>query len=252
MRPRSLLNRSTVYGTRAKLGLIVPPTNTANEAEWNAMTPRGITVHAARMPLHVDTTSAAGKQALRDDVRRYASDLAQIGPDVIAYGCTAGSMTHPVSALPEYMSDVTRRRCITTAQAIIEALRALGARRVAVATPYHDALNDHEADFLKAHGIEPVSVRGLGYGANGIEEYRNIARITPDEVFEHARLADCPNADAVLLSCTDLATLGVIERLEAALGKPVTSSNQATFWLALRRAGIPDRFEFYGRLLRDH
>jgi maleate cis-trans isomerase len=138
---------------------------------------------------------------------------------------------------------------VTTAQALVEGLRALGARRVAVATPYDEALNRHEAAFLRGHGFEVVAMRGMGYGAGGPAEYRNIARVPSAEVFAFARDICVPAADALLISCTDLATLEIIERLEAETGKPAISSNQATFWLALRKAGLSDRLGGMGRLL---
>ena len=250
--PESLLDRPTVYGARAKLGVIVPPTNTSNEAEWQAMAPAGVTIHSARMPLHTDTESEAGKAALYEDVRRFTQDLAQMGPDVIAYGCTAGSMVTPVTGLPDFMTAEGGRPSVTTAQAIVEALRALGVSRLSVATPYHDALNDHEVAFLTEQGFEVLAIEGLGYGAAGPQEYRNVSRITPDVVFELACRVDRPEAEAILLSCTDLATLDVIARLEDKLEKPVISSNTATFWMALREAGIDDRINGVGQLLEQH
>lgn len=250
--PVDRLSDPTVYGARAKLGVIVPPTNTANEAEWNRMAPKGVSVHSARMPLHMDTTSEAGRKALHDDLRRYVADLAQASVDVIAYGCTAGSMTVPANGLADFMQGASGRTSVTTAQSLVEALRALGAKRVAVATPYHDALNEHEKHFLQGHGFEVVALRGLGYGANGPAEYRNIARIPPADVLAHARSVVRAAADAILLSCTDMATLDIIEPLERETGKPVISSNQATFWYALRRAGIEDHLTGYGRLLARH
>ena len=59
-----LRRHPTTYGWRAKIGVIVPPTNTVNEAEWQLMAPAGVSVHTTRMPLHEDTTSAAGTRAL--------------------------------------------------------------------------------------------------------------------------------------------------------------------------------------------
>ena len=84
------------------------------------------------------------------------------------------------------------------------------------------------------------------------DEYKRIARVPSDEVYRHARSVDRPEADAILISCTDFATLGVIPRLEDDLGKPVVTSNQATFWAALRAAGVDTRFDRYGELLREH
>ena len=98
----------TTYGWRAKIGLIVPPTNTVNEAEWQIMAPDGVTIHSTRMPLHADTTSEAGKAALYADIEKAVADLAQAGPDCIAYGCTAGSMVMPITALTD-LEDNKRR-----------------------------------------------------------------------------------------------------------------------------------------------
>ena len=242
----------TVYGTRAKIGVIVPPANTANEAEWARMTPPGVTIHTARMPLHLDTASEAGKAALHADLARYAGDLALASVDLIAYGCTAGSLVNPAESLAGFMTERTGRPAVTTAQAIVEALRALGTTKIALGTPYDAALNAHEVRFLADHGIAVIHEEGFGYGAGGPQEHRNIARIRPEEVYALAKRVDRPEAEAILLSCTDLATLDVIERLEAETGKPAVSSNTATFWFALRRAGIGDRLDGFGRLLREH
>lgn len=237
------------YGFRAKLGLIVPPTNTVNEAEWSRMAPEGVTVHVARMPLHSDTTSDAGREALYADVRLASTELAKASPDVIAYACTAGSMVTPLDTLTRFMEEVSGVPAVATAPALVHACRALGVTRVALATPYHDALNEHEVQFFDANGIETVSVRGLGIGAGGPQEYVRIARVPKDEVFAHCRGADAPNAEGMVVSCTDFAAMEAIPRLEATLGKPVISSNLATFWLALRTAGIEDRLSGFGMLL---
>lgn len=241
-----------VYGTRARLGLIVPPTNTANEAEWQVMAPEGVTVHAVRMPLHTGTSSEEGLRALYADVEHAASDLAQASVDVIAYGCTAGSMTTPMTALCDFVTGRTGLPSVTTAASLVGAFRALGVQRVAVATPYHDELNEHERGFLAANGITVVAMAGLGIGAGGPQEYVRIARVPLDDVRRHALAVDRPEAEALLISCTDFATLPLIAELEDRLGKPVVTSNQATFWAALRAAGDDGRFDRFGALLRDH
>jgi maleate isomerase/arylmalonate decarboxylase len=237
------------YGWRAKLGLIVPPTNTVNEAEWARMAPEGVTVHVARMPLHTDTESEAGKRALYEDIRRTVAELAKADLDVIAYGCTAGSMVLPIDSLALFMEKNGARKGVATAPALVHACRALGLKRIALATPYHDALNEHETKFLESCEIEVVNVRGLGIGAGGPQEYVEIARIPKDRVHEHCRDADAPSAEGLLISCTDFAAMEAIPRLEGELGKPVISSNLATFWLALRAAGVQDKLEGFGRLL---
>jgi maleate isomerase/arylmalonate decarboxylase len=240
------------YGTRAKIGLIVPPTNTVNEAEWARMVPAGVTIHVTRMELHADNSSPAGERQLYADIEKATGDLAVASLDAIAYGCTAGSMVMPLAKLTDFMTGVAGVPCVATASALVHACRALGLARVALATPYHDALNEHERAFLADNAIAVVAMKGLGIGAGGPQEYVRIARVPAADVYAHARSADRPDAQGLLISCTDLATLAAIPRLEHDLGKPVVTSNQATFWAALRAAGVADRFEGYGDLLRSH
>jgi maleate isomerase/arylmalonate decarboxylase len=240
------------YGWRAKIGLIVPPTNTVNEGEWARMAPEGVTIHVTRMKLHADSASREGERELYTDIEKAARDLAAASVDAIAYGCTAGSMVMPLSQLTDYMAGIAGVPCVATAPSLVHACRALGAARIALATPYHGALNAHERDFLAANGIEVVALKGLGIGAGGPHEYVRISRVPKEEVVAHAVAVDRPEAQALVISCTDFATLEAVPALERTLGKPVVTSNQATFWAALRAAGVADRFASFGRLLRDH
>ncbi len=241
----------TTYGWRAKIGLIVPPTNTVNEAEWNIMAPEGISLHTTRMPLHIDTTSEAGERALYDDIEKATSDVGQTGCDVVAYGCTAGSMSLPLSKLSDFMATISGGPCVTTAASIVAALAALAVDRISVATPYNDALNEHEASFLASVGVEVVHIQGLGIGADGPGGYTRIAKTPADEIFDHAVSADRPEARALLISCTDFPVMEMIPELEKTLGKPVITSNQATFWAALQMAKVKEPIQGYGRLLSE-
>jgi maleate cis-trans isomerase len=228
----------SAYGPRARLGLIVPSTNTVNEAEWTRMMPPGVTFHTQRMRLHGDTTSPDGLRGLHADLDAAIAMLTPALVDVAAYACTAGSMVTPAAGLPEALSARNGVPCVTTAAAIIDALGALGARRISVATPYHDALNDHEVHFLAGHGVETLRIAGLGLGANGPQDYPLIARTPLDAIAAHARAAFVPGSDALLITCTDFPALPLIEGLEEELGVPVVTSNQATLWAALRAAGL--------------
>jgi maleate isomerase/arylmalonate decarboxylase len=239
----------SAYGYRAKLGLIVPPTNTVNEAEWMRLVPEGVTFHTVRMPLHADTHSEAGKRALHDDIAKAVADLVKARADVVAYGCTAGSMVSPADGLPKAIAVLAGAPGVTTAASIVAALKALGARRLSIATPYHQALNDHEVAFLSENGFEVLSIRGLGIGAGGPHEYIRIAETPLDAVEAHARASFVPGSDALLITCTDFPTLPLIARLERDLGVPVVTSNQATLWAALRAAGVGDAPPRAGRLM---
>ncbi len=240
----------SAYSFRAKLGLIVPPTNTVNEAEWGRVLPEGVTHHTVRMPIHLDHASAAGRRALVADIVAKVRELAEARVDVVAYACTAGSMINPRHALGREVEAATGVPLVTTAAAIVDALAALDVRKISIATPYHDALNAHEVAFLAQNGIEALAIAGLGLGANGPADYPLIAQTPLDKIEAHVEAAFVKGSDACLITCTDFPTLLLHERLEQKLGVPVVTSNQATLWATLRRAGIDDNIPRLGALFQ--
>ena len=243
------LDRIRAGGWRARIGVIVPPSNTVNETEFNRLKPDGVTFHFTRSPLHPDPAADDFAEMMRD-IDRACGDLAACAVDLVAYGCTSGSMACPADRLLGRMRDASGVEGLSTAGAILAALNALGATRIAMATPYTDETNAHEAEFLERHGIEVVAASGLGLNVS-LEKIQRISRVAPKAVFDHAMAVDRPEAEALLICCTDFNTVDAIEPLEQALGKPVVTSNAATLWASLRAAGIEDRIEGYGRLLRE-
>lgn len=237
------------YGWRARIGLIIPSTNTINETEFWRLAPTGVTIHSARAT-STGEFSEAYFERLREAGRRCADDLATAEVDIIAYGCTSGSIVCPLDEIVGELTARTNIPAVATAGSVVTALRALDVKRVAVATPYVDFINEREKDFLADHGFEVTSLHGLRLGETQ-EERRAIGRVPPEHVYRMARICDRPEAEAIFISCTNLATLDVLARIETDLGKPVISSNQACFWHCLRSLGIPDRIEGYGRLLLE-
>jgi arylmalonate decarboxylase len=229
--------------------MIVPPNNTIGEIEFARLAPDGVSAHATRMALHLDL--AHGFDGLYADLETAIGFLREASVDVVAYACTASSMQCPLDELAARMTAMAGVPAVSTAQAIVEALRALGARRIAVATPYLPAVNDHERAFLTANGFDVLAIEGLGIGETR-EDFRYLARVPPEVAYRLARRVDRPDADAILISCADFATLPVLQRLETDCGKPVVTSNLATFWAALRRGGVPDRIDGVARLLAEH
>lgn len=237
-------------GWRAKIGVIVPPSNTVNEAEFNRMAPDGVTFHFTRSPLHADP-AADDFVTMMNDVEAACGDLAACNVGSTVYACTAGSMACPSDRLLGKMQDVKPGPATSTAEAILAVFKALGVRKIAMASPYTDETNAHEKHYLEDHGLDVLTTAGLGLNTS-LENIQKICRVPPAEVFDHARAVDVPEAEALLICCTDFNTLDVIDKLEQDLGKPVVSSNTATFWAALRGAGIDDKIEGYGRLLAEH
>jgi arylmalonate decarboxylase len=131
---------------------------------------------------------------------------------------------------------------------VVEACRVLGVRRISVATPYVQAVNETERLFFEQQGLEVVCIEGMEIGHTPTDR-RTIAHQPPARTYGLARAVDRPEAEAVFISCTNLPTIEILAALERDLGKPVFSSNLATFWGALRRAGVREPIQGYGRLL---
>ena len=237
-----------MYGWRARIGLIVPSSNTTMEAEFWRMAPEGVSIHTSRVRL-VEVTPEALRLAAVEVVRA-AEELATAEVSIVVYGCTSGSLLEGPEWEERLRREIGERagvEAITTAQAVVEALRALGIRRVAVATPYVDEVNSREKTFLEKLGFTVVRIRGLGMVRN-----TDIGRQPPWVAYRLAKEVAKevgPSVDGVFISCTNFRTIEVIELLEAELQLPVVSSNTASMWLALRSLGIRDRLS-YGHLLR--
>ena len=226
---------------RAKLGLIVPPNNTVNEAEWQSALPSGVSLHATRMRLNPLARSAEEMAVLRADLRDAAALVAEAGVDVVAFGCTAPSAVNPRREMEAMMADAAGRPGVTAGAAMADALIAVGGRRIVLLSPFSEKVTQHEAAFLAGEGIAVIAVASLGHQTYAPGCKLGIHLIGPEAI--RAALAPLPvaQADAVMLSGTNLVTFPIIAALEAEIGKPVISSNQALLWSALRRAGVMDR-----------
>ena len=127
------------------------------------------------------------------------------------------------------------RPATTTTTTVLDALRAVGATSLAVATPYLEELNAIERQFLEASGFAVASISGLGCATDA-----EIGRLDPADAVSLVERVDTPEADAVFISCTNFHCLPAIASLERQVGKPVVTSNLAGAWAALRQIGIAD------------
>jgi maleate isomerase len=138
-------------------------------------------------------------------------------------------------------------QAVTTSEAMVEAVQALGVQRLSVSVPYGPVVSAAVRSCFEAGGIEVVAVVGLDLpNANNWE-----ALLLPDEdVLEMVRAADRADADAIYVGCTSLRTAHLMERAESAVGKPVVTANGATVWQGLRLMGHPARLAARGALYR--
>jgi maleate cis-trans isomerase len=236
--------RCNQYAGGRRVGIIVPSVNATIEPELAWLAIPEVSFHATRVMLR--ETTPEGVRAMNMQLVDAARLIGSVGPEVVAYACTSGSFLDGPRALQEQIAligNIVACPVVATSSAMVEAMRSLSLRRVALATPYLDSINEAEQRFLEAHGIEVVAVRGLGLSGSAIRE------VTPARVVELARATDTSEAQALFISCTDLRALETVEYLEAALGKPVLTSNQVTVWAVLRALRRPTVVPGFGGLL---
>jgi maleate cis-trans isomerase len=211
-----------------------------SEAEWASVMPEGVTLHATRFRLNPLARTDAELGLLREGLLEACRMLAEAEMSAIAFACTAPSAVSPRAAMEAEMAQASGLPCSTAAAAVVDALQALGARRVVLMSPFSAAVTQHEADFMEKEGVQVVSQHSLGHGTYQPGKRLEIHRIAPSDVRDAALTIDASQADAIVLSGTNLVTFPVIEDVEAASGKPVVTSNQALLWSTLRRAKVLD------------
>src|SRR5215472_2310258 len=234
----------------AAIGLITLGNDVVIERELRAfLAPvEGAAVLASRIPLMLELTP----QALRDMEAHIPRAVSLIVPDdrldVMAFGCTSGSMAIGPERVAVAVHRARRGIPVTDpVSAALKGLKALRARRIALLTPYPDAVNDVVAAYVGAQGFE-IAERASFKQPNDPA----IARVPPPEAIERAGVElGRRKLDALFISCTALRCSSIIERIEHAIGKPVVTSNQALTWDCLRLAGCKTVVEGYGRLLQS-
>ncbi|MEM9141049.1 MAG: Asp/Glu racemase [Pseudomonadota bacterium] len=235
----------------ARLGVLVPFTNTNLEPDLALLAPPGVSIHAARL-------GGYDRDAIPDEAQMAglgAADLDEplrliqgVRPDVILYGCTSATLTHG----PAFDRDLAGRikaasgaETVTAAGALVHALGALRVQRIGFASPYVGEINDQAIAFLAEAGFETAARADIGR----VLDNDGQGALTPDAVFDLGLRADAPGVEALVLSCTDMRAVEVVDRLEAATDKPVVCSNQAMMHQALEITGLaPARA--CGQLLR--
>ncbi len=233
-------------GYRAMIGLLVLASDHTVEHEWRQIINLdGVAFYGARL-YNSPTITPESLAAMADEIGK-ATSLILPGAelDVVAYGCTSGAMTIGEERVFELIrSERPNVACTTPITSAFAGFEALGARQIALLTPYAESVNEGMRTYIEARGF------GVPVSGSFNEENDNIAaRISQQSIYDAAlELGRDDRVDAVFVSCTSLQVNGVAGPLEEVLGKPVLSSNLAMAWHALRLGGIDDVVPGYGRL----
>ena len=165
--------------------------------------------------------------------------------DVVAYGCSAGTVAIGEAKLEKRIQAVKPGAKTTNpVSAAAAALHTLGVGKVSILTPYSKEVNSHVAPFFIDKGLDVLNIMGFDVPSD-----LDIARITDDTIKAGARAVKHRDAEALFLSCTGLRAAHVAGAIEEELGVPVVTSNQAMAWHALRLAGFDAEVPGFGRLL---
>ncbi|WP_193048611.1 maleate cis-trans isomerase family protein [Mycolicibacterium baixiangningiae] len=246
-RPRPALPLAEL-NTATRIGLVYMASSTLMEAEMYAMATPAATVHTSRVTLPSVTVDGIDAMMRSPELRTAVELVAQAPLDLLLFGGTSASFLHGTAwdrmlvGHLEQWSGLTGR-CTTTSTASVAALDAVGAGAIALVTPYRQEVIDRAERFFTDNGHPVVASVGLG-----ITDDRELARVPLDDVYDLALSTDVAAADAVFISCTNFATVGAIAALEEALGKPVISAVQASFWYALELTGTAAARPGFGQL----
>ena len=232
---------------RAAIGLIALASDSVIEPELRRFLPDdGIGLYVNRIPM----PAAANVETLGTMARDITETTRGLMPDnpldVIAFGCTSGTMTIGEERVAEQIRAARPGvACSDPISAGLKGLRALGCRRIALLTPYVDEVNELVGAYVARHGFE-IAVKG-SFKQNGDPE---ICRVPPADIFRAGLELGGGEVDGLFISCTALRVSPVLGELEAALGKPVVASNQALAWDCLRQAGVTEALRGFGELMR--
>lgn len=239
---------------RARLGILVPFTNTNLEPDMVLLRPEGVSLHFARL-------GGYDEDEIPDETQMQNLGAADLGeplrlligarPEVVIYGCTSATLTHGPRFDRDLAATIAARsgaKTVTAAGALVHALGHLSVTRIGFASPYVAAINDLAVDYLASMGVGTLQRSEVSDTLDNVGQ----GAMDPDAVFALGLAADHPEAQALVLSCTDMRSVEVLARLEAAVGKPVICSNQAMMFEALGLLGIDTPLPGFGSLLERH
>lgn len=239
-----------------RIGLVVPSSNVTVETELPALLGRHATerfsFHGSRMRMH--TVSPEQLRAMNAQRERCILELGDAGPDAILYAClvalmVGGSGEHQrvESAVAEQLATGGSQAIVrSSAGALVEGLRALGARRIALVTPYLRPLAEQVVNYLEAEDFEVADWRALEVADNA-----EVGCIPGDRVLAAARDLDLTDTDALVISaCVQMPSLELVDDAEREFGVPVLSAATAGAYSLLTGLGLTVDIPGAGRLLR--
>lgn len=250
-----MLGKRDALGTRLKIGVIGPSTNTIVQPDFDGMRPNGVTNHYSRIIVEdasaiSNETFAEGTQAIANNVLDAVRSVMSCKPDFLAMGMSAVTFwggKEGAKLFRQNIEDRTGLGLSCGSESLIAAFEAYGGiKRVAFLSPYFPVANIQVRRFLEDHGIEVVRDICLK-----CPSWTAIAHVREDYLRDCLWTLNGGDVDAIVQVGTNLSMVRLAAAAELWLNKPVIAINTSTYWHALRMAGITDQAAGYGRLLSD-
>ncbi len=223
-----------------RIGLLVPSSDATSEKDFHTFLPDNVSFHTARL-FHDNENTPRGFATLDEvcsDVEGGVRRLKQVSPEVVVFSCTSGGYYRG----DEFANELQKRiegeagvPAILTANAVVDAFKAVGSSNAFMYTPYKDEINREAGKFFGSRGITIADY------ANFLpEKSSDVCNVRPSELIglilaERSRIEEC---DGLFISCTGMRGMEVAAALESELGIPVVTSNSANVWATLRALGL--------------
>jgi len=242
-------------GYRKKIGIVVPSTNTIVGPESDALCPRGVTNHLARLTLENRPIQASDQgflahvRAMREGIGPAIDQVMTCGPHHVVMAVAIEAFTGGVAGADALQKELAERAKVGVSigsTAAVAALRKFGAKNIAVMTPHQPKGDETVRVYLEEAGFTIRRLIGLKCASPFA-----IAAVLPATLRGTLRELDGDDVDAILQVGTNLANATVAAEAERWLAKPVLAMNVVTYWDALRRCGIEDRIHSHGRILEE-
>ena len=233
---------SDTLAPRGLIGVMTPAMNTVVQPELEMLRPAGVTNQMQRFRL--------GGERVSDDLVEEGRKLMDCKPKAIAVGLTTDAGLGGVTKLAARCRELAESLGVpvfNASEADHAALKAFGATRVAVVTPFDAEIDRNVQANVEEAGFQVVAIKGTE--APSLPEICETPLEDIRRVFRTVAESDC---DTILQVGTALPVVTMIDSLEAETGKPIVACNAALYWQTLRALGIEDRIPGFGRLLAEH
>ena len=254
--PFTGLAMENYIGSRARIGVIIPSTNTAVEYDLQKINLPGVTWHPGRFfveapNLQSDDAFIHFLELIRQEIPVSVRDILTCEPTAIMMGMSAETFWGGIEGNEEFIKNTKDQigdlPLFTGAEACDAALKKLGAQNITVITPYQPVGDENVDMFFKDVGYNIVDIIGLR-----CDTATSIAHTPRGDVFEALSSIDPSKTDAIVQVGTNLSTVDIFPTFEKQLGIPVIPINVANAWYTLRGLGITDQINGLGVLFEEH